>query len=113
MENFSNLTDISPGQDTISVMAQPLNYTFDSLPPSISLGPSLLIPQTLFMVLLLIYILVIILASSGSILVITVVLRANHLRTHSNCYLVNLAISDLLLVLVACPATLAQVSSSH
>ena len=110
---MSNLTEITPTKEAISIMVQPLNFTTGSLPPIISLGPSVVIPQPLFIVLLLIYILVIFLASSGSILVITVVLLANHLRTHSNCYLVNLAVSDLLLVLVACPATLAQVSSSH
>ena len=79
----------------------------------ISIIPSLAVPQLKFTILLSIYILIILLASFGSILVIIVVLRANHLRTHSNCYLVNLAVSDLLLMLVACPTTIAQVSSSH
>ena len=34
------------------------------------------------------------------------------LRTAGNAYLVNLAVSDLLLVLLACPVTLAQISAS-
>jgi hypothetical protein len=113
MESITNLTNSLPKQNTEFVSMPPLNFSIGSLPPGISLGPSLAIPQHLFIFLLLIYIIVICLASFGSLLVSSVVVRANHLRTHSNCYLVNLAISDLLLVLVACPATLSQVSSSY
>ena len=89
------------------------NSTSDSLLPVVSFGLSLVIPQPLFIILLPIYILIICLSTTGSLLVITVVLKINCLRTHSNFYLVNLSVSDLLLVLVACPATLAQVSYSH
>ena len=49
---------------------------------------------------------------SGSSLVILSVLLNKSLRTAGNVYLVNLAVSDLLLVLLACPVTLAQVSAS-
>ena len=48
----------------------------------------------------------------GCSLVILSVLKNPSLRTAGNVYLVNLAVSDLLLVVVACPATLAQLSSS-
>jgi hypothetical protein len=113
MELFTNLTDSLPKENTTLVSMPPLNFTIGSLPRGISLGPSLAIPQHLFISLLLVYIIVIGLASFGSLLVISVVVRVNNLRTHSNSYLVNLAISDLLLVLVACPSTLSQVSSSY
>ena len=89
------------------------NSTSDSLLPVVSFGLSLAIPQPLFIILLPIYILIICLSTTGSLLVITVVLKINCLRMHGNFYLVNLSVSDLLLVLVACPATLAQVSYSH
>lgn len=48
----------------------------------------------------------------GSSLVILSVLLNKSLRTAGNVYLVNLAVSDLLLVLLACPVTLAQISAS-
>ena len=66
-----------------------------------------------FSLLLSLYIIIIILASAGSLLVIIVIICSNHLRTTSNYYIVNLAVSDLLLVLIACPATITHVSSSH
>jgi hypothetical protein len=93
-----------------------LNFSNISFPPSSSIGSSYAIPKPfflIFLILLIIYILVICLASLGSLIVIIVVLRAKHLRTQGNCHVINLAISDLLLVLVACPLTLAQVSSRY
>ena len=84
-----------------------------SISGGISFHHSLVIPDYLFILLVVVYIIVIILASVGSVLVITVVLRANHLRTHSNGYIINLAVSDLLRVLVACPVTLAQLCASY
>ena len=48
----------------------------------------------------------------GSSLVILSVLMTPQLRTAGNMYLLNLAVSDLLLVSLACPATLAQISAS-
>ena len=91
----------------------PLNITSTSTNLGSSVRPSIILPHPVFILLLLIYIIVIVLASLGSMLVITVVLRATHLRTHSNFYIVNLAVSDLLLVLVACPVTLAQNWTSY
>ena len=113
MESITNMTDILSANDSISILPKPLNFTTSSNPPAISLGPSLAIPYPIFIVLLLIYIIMILLASFGSLLVIIAVARATQLQTHSNAYLVNLAVSDLLLVLIACPATLAQVYSSN
>ena len=103
--------EVVTANDSISALIEPTNYTGEALPSS--LGSNLAIPQPVFLILLPIYIIVICLASAGSILVILSFIRAINLRTHSNSYLVNLAVSDLLLVMVACPATLAQVSSSH
>ena len=76
-------------------------------------GSSLAIHYPVFLVLLLIYISVISLAAVGSFFVILAFARSPTLRTQSNSYLVNLAVSDLLLVLLACPITLAQVTTSH
>ena len=76
-------------------------------------GSSLAISYPIFLVLLIIYIFVISFAALGSFLVIFAFARSSSLRTQSNSYLVNLAVSDLLLVLLACPITLAQVTTSH
>ena len=91
-----NLTDVSP-------ISPEHNITFFTL--------ALPIPQ--FCIIIILYTLVILSSSFGSLLVITAVIHSPHLRTHSNFFLVNLAVSDLLLVLVACPTTLAQISSTH
>ena len=74
---------------------------------------SLAIPYPVFIVLLIIYASVIFLAMFGSLLVILAFTRTGNLRTPSNSYLVNLAISDLLLVSLSCPITLAQLCTSH
>jgi hypothetical protein len=112
MESIINRTGVLIAQNS-STKIHPLNFSIISFPPSSSIDSSYAIPQPFFLVLLLIYILVICLASLGSLVVIIVVLRAKHLRTQGNCYVINLAISDLLLVLVACPFTIAQVSSRY
>ena len=89
---------------SLSLLPQP-NISFPLFP--------LAIPLPQFSLLMTLYIIVILSSSSGSILVITAVLRSPNLRTHSNFFLVNLAVSDLLLVLVACPTTFLQISSTH
>ena len=88
-----------------SSLSPPSNISFTKFP--------LAIPLPLFSLLLSLYLPVILSSSCGSLLVITAVCHSANLRTHSNFFLVNLAVSDLLLVLVACPATFAQISSSH
>ena len=59
--------------------------------------------------LLLLYVPIILLASIGPLLVITAILGTPALRNLSNGFLLNLATSDLLFVILSCPATLAQV----
>ena len=59
--------------------------------------------------LLLLYVPVILLASIGPLLVIRAILGTPALRTVSNGFLINLATSDLLFVILACPTTLVQV----
>ena len=59
--------------------------------------------------LLLLYVPGILLASIGPLLVIRAILGTPALRTVSNGFLINLATSDLLFVILACPTTLAQV----
>ena len=102
-----------PAANKTVLSVVPLNITVSSSKLGSSLGPYIILPHHGFILLLLIYILVIVFASLGSVLVITAVLSASHLRTHSNFYIVNLAVSDLLLVLVACPVTLVQVCTTY
>ena len=59
--------------------------------------------------LLLLYVPIIMLASIGPLLVITAILGTPALRNLSNGFLLNLATSDLLFVILACPTTLVQV----
>ena len=59
--------------------------------------------------LLFLYVPIILLACIGALLVITAILGTPKLRTLSNGFLLNLAISDLLFVIISCPVTLAQV----
>ena len=73
----------------------------------------LALPLAQFLILLIVYGIVILCSSFGSFLIILAVCRSSHLRTHSNFYLVNLAISDLLLALLSCPITYAQLISPH
>ena len=112
MDYIINRTDILIVKNP-SMKVNPLNFSNISLTHNNSIDSSYIIPQPIFLVLLFIYILVICLASLGSLIVIIVILRAKHLRTQGNCYIINLAVSDLLLVLVACPLTLAQVSFKY
>ena len=74
---------------------------------------TLALPVPQFCIITILYTFVILSSSCGSFLVIIAVIHSPSLRTHSNFFLVNLAVSDLLLVLVACPTTLAQISSTH
>ena len=52
-------------------------------------------------------------ATAGGSLLLLSVLLSPALRIASNIAIVSLALSDLGLVLVACPATLAQLAASH
>ena len=81
------------------------SLSLSSQPNSSSPLFPLAIPLPQFSLLLTLYIIVILSSSCGSILVITAVLRSPNLRTHSNFFLVNLAVSDLLLVLVPPPSS--------
>ena len=65
-------------------------------------------PAELSQLLLLLYVPIILLACIGALLVITAILGTPKLRTLSNGFLLNLAISDLLSVILAC-TTLARV----
>ncbi|XP_023328563.1 neuropeptide F receptor [Eurytemora carolleeae] len=75
-------------------------------PPNLSLA----LPGPMLTLLLALYIPVILLAVLGSLLVMLSVIRSPSLRTCSNSYLVNLALSDLLLAALACPITLVQLT---
>ena len=66
-------------------------------------------PGKLPPLLLLLYVPIILLASIGPLLVITAILGTPALRNLSNGFLLNLATSDLLFVILACPTTLVQV----
>ena len=108
MENNSrNMT--APGQHNLYALAEMHDYIAQIRDDMLLFDSR----TSEFSILLSIYIIIIILAAAGSLLVIIVIICSNHLRTTSNYYIVNLAISDLLLVLIACPATITHVSSSH
>ena len=108
----SNMTQLFP-PSSLNNNTHFTNASLDySSRTNILFGTSLAIPYNVLVCVVLAYILLIFVASCGSCLVISVVLLARKLRTHSNLYLVNLAVSDLLLVLLACPLTLLQVATT-
>ena len=111
------MDSVSNQSDLLNMKNESLNEVTllsNSKPSPVSLlDISLALPPVTFVFILVFYLLIISLASFGCLLVIYVVLRAKNLRTNSNFYLVNLAVSDLLLVFLACPMTLAQLATTH
>ena len=99
----------------ILTMHQSINSSESSLNSTVVSVPIflLVIPLYQLLMLLIIYVLVIFYSTFGPLLTILAVFRSSHLRTHSNFFLVNLAISDLLLTLLSCPITLVQLVSPH
>ena len=62
-----------------------------------------------FRSLITLYALMILLGASGNLLVIFVVIRNRAMRTARNIFIVNLAVSDLMLCLVTMPLTLVEI----
>ena len=108
MDGFSNHSFIQDPQSIIELDLLNSDNVSGAIDAHLKIK-SFALSGPVFVLLLLVYVIVVLLSTLGPLLVIFVVLRTKQLRTHSNIYLVNLAVSDLFLVLLACPLTFMQV----
>lgn len=67
------------------------------------------VSHPVFFLLIVLYILVVLTAATGSVIIVTTIVRAKSQMVQKNSLMLNLAVSDLCLVVLGCPATLVQV----